>query len=48
MARDALWTLTGRETYRMLVITRGWTPDQYEKWLGDTLIRTLLADGPAR
>ncbi|HLK56036.1 MAG TPA: helix-turn-helix domain-containing protein [Chthonomonadaceae bacterium] len=43
-ARDVLWGLTGRELYRMLVHERGWTADQYEAWLADTLIRALLSD----
>jgi AcrR family transcriptional regulator len=39
---DIVWTMTGREIYRMLVSDRGWTSDQYEAWLGDTLIAALL------
>ncbi|HEX2711913.1 MAG TPA: TetR/AcrR family transcriptional regulator [Candidatus Acidoferrales bacterium] len=41
-ARDVLWALTGREPYRLLVIEKKWSPDQYEKWLGDLLIQALL------
>lgn len=41
-ARDVLWTLTGRELYRMLVRERGWSSDAYEKWLADTLASALL------
>jgi AcrR family transcriptional regulator len=41
-ARDVLWALTGREPYRLLVIEKKWSPDQYEKWLGDLLIQVLL------
>lgn len=41
-ARDILWTFTSREMFSMLVIERGWNLSDYEKWLGDTLIRTLL------
>ena len=40
--RDILWMLTSRDPYRMLVVERGWTPDAYERWLADTLVRTLL------
>jgi len=39
---DILWSLTSRQLYRMLVIDREWTSDEYEEWLADTLIRTLL------
>ncbi len=41
-ARDILWTLTGRDLYRLFVIDRGWTSDDYEKWLGKSLIQSLL------
>lgn len=41
-ARDVLWTLTGRELYRMLVRERGWSSQAYETWLADTLAAALL------
>jgi len=41
-ARDILWTLTGRDIYRMLVIERQWSSDRYEQWLSDTLVATLV------
>lgn len=41
-ARDILWAFTGRDLYRMLVVEQGWTPDDYENWLGQLLINTLL------
>lgn len=41
-ARDILWALTGRDMYRMLVIERGWTSDEYEKWLTELLVKSLL------
>jgi AcrR family transcriptional regulator len=41
-ARDILWTLTGSDVYRMLVGERGWSSQKYQKWLADTLVRTLL------
>ncbi len=41
-ARDIFWALTGRDMYRMFVIERGWTPDEYEKWLAQMLIKSLL------
>jgi hypothetical protein len=37
-----MWTLTGRDIYCMLVLQRGWTSDEYESWLGDTLLATLI------
>jgi AcrR family transcriptional regulator len=39
--RDILWMYTGRDVYRMLVLERGWSSDQYESWLATTLIKTL-------
>jgi len=43
-ARDILWTLTGRDMYRMLVIEREWTSDEYEKWLTQILVKSFLAN----
>lgn len=40
-ARDILWALTGRDLYRMLVIERAWTSDDYEKWLSKVLVDSL-------
>lgn len=42
-ARDILWSLTGRDMYRMLVIERAWSSDEYEKWLEEILVASLLA-----
>lgn len=41
-ARDILWALTGRDMYRMFVIEQKWTSDEYEKWLTQVLISTLI------
>ncbi len=41
-ARDILWTLTGRDIYRMFVIERNWSSDDYENWLTQLLIKSLL------
>jgi hypothetical protein len=41
-ARDILWALTGRHMYRMFVIEQKWTSDEYEKWLTQLLISTLI------
>jgi AcrR family transcriptional regulator len=40
--RDIIWAFTGRDLYRMLVIEQKWSSDEYEKWLAELLIRTLL------
>ncbi|MEO8288717.1 MAG: helix-turn-helix domain-containing protein [Chloroflexota bacterium] len=41
-ATDLLWTLGAAETYRMLVVERGWPPDHYERWLASVLIHSFL------
>lgn len=43
-AHDILWAFTGRDLYRMLVIEQHWTSDEYENWLGQLLIKTLIND----
>jgi AcrR family transcriptional regulator len=43
-ARDVLWALTGRDLYRMFVIEQGWSSDEYEKWLTQLLISTLIGE----
>lgn len=42
-ARDVMWMLTSRDTYRMLVGDRKWPPADYERWLRDALLRELAA-----
>ncbi len=41
-AADIIWAIANTRTYRALVGECGWTTDQYERWLGDLLIRELL------
>lgn len=41
-ARDILWSLTGRDIYRMLVLERDWSSEAYEKWLAQVLVQSLL------
>ena len=42
-AVDMAWSLTSPATYEQLVIDRGWTPDQFESWLGAALPALILA-----
>jgi len=42
--RDIFWAFTGRDFYRMLVVERGWSSDEYEKWLAELLIQLLLSN----
>jgi AcrR family transcriptional regulator len=44
-ARDIFWMLTGGDVYRMLVSERRWSPQQYQDWLADTLVHSLLSTG---
>lgn len=41
-ARDILWAFTGRDMYRMFVVEQRWTSEEYEKWLSQLLIHTLI------
>ncbi len=45
-AADVVWTLTSPEVHHMLLEVRGWTREQYETWLRDTLERSLLPEAP--
>lgn len=41
-AADVLWLINNPNTWQLLVVQRGWTPDQYEQWSGDAACRELL------
>lgn len=41
-ATETLWTLTSAEVYTLLVSERGWSADEYEIWLAETITRLLL------
>lgn len=41
-AADILWALAGPETYRLFVIDRSWPPEEYERWLVETLMSAVL------
>lgn len=47
-ATDILWTLNHPDVWLLLVGQRGWSPEQFEKWLGDTAVTQLLAPRPLR
>jgi AcrR family transcriptional regulator len=44
-ATDILWALNHPSLYQLLTTERGWTPEQYERWLADLLRSQLLAEG---
>ena len=41
-ATDIMWALASEDTYQRLVVERGWTQDEFERWLGKSLKRELL------
>ncbi len=43
-AADIVWLLNDPGLYNLLVRRRGWTPDHFSGWLGETMIRQLLPD----
>jgi AcrR family transcriptional regulator len=45
-ATDILWTLNHPDLWLLLVGERGWTPEQFERWFGDTVCAQLLRDRP--
>jgi AcrR family transcriptional regulator len=47
-ATDILWTLNHPDVWQLLVVQRGWTPDEYERWFADTAVAQLLAPRSAR
>jgi hypothetical protein len=42
-ATDILWTLNHPDVWALLVETRGWTPEEYERWFADAACAQLLA-----
>lgn len=47
-AADILYAVGSPETYRLLVVDRGWSGSRFERWYGETLERLLFATvGPA-
>ena len=44
---DIMWTYSSPELYRLLVLTRGWTPERYGQFVGDSLVDALLEPNPS-
>jgi AcrR family transcriptional regulator len=42
-ATDILWALNHPNTWQLLGTQRGWTPAQYEQWVGDATSAQLLS-----
>ena len=41
-ATDILWTLNHPNLWQLLVVERGWTPEEHEQWFADTACDQLL------
>jgi AcrR family transcriptional regulator len=41
-AAAIVWTMASPEVHHLLRVVRGWTPERYTAWLGDSLTRILL------
>jgi AcrR family transcriptional regulator len=41
-ATDILWTINHPAVYHLLVVERGWTTNDYQRWLEETLTQQLL------
>ena len=41
-ASDLIWLHTAPDTYRLLVLERGWTLDEHEQWFAASLAAALL------
>jgi AcrR family transcriptional regulator len=41
-AADVVFAIGSPETYRLLVVDRGWSADRFERWYHDALARLLL------
>jgi AcrR family transcriptional regulator len=41
-ASDLIWTLTALAVHDLLVVERGWSSEQYQRWLTDVLTRELV------
>jgi AcrR family transcriptional regulator len=44
---DIMWAYSSPELYRLLVITRGWTPERYGEFVGESLVDALLQRNPS-
>ena len=45
-ARDLIWLHTAPDIYRLLVLDRGWTLDDYQQWFATSLAAALLPSNP--
>jgi AcrR family transcriptional regulator len=41
-AADVFWSFTSPELYDLFVVGRGWTPERFGAWVGETFVAVLL------
>ena len=41
-----MWTYSSPELYQLLVLSRGWSPERYGQFVGDSLVDALLGPRP--
>ena len=46
-AADIMWAYSSPDLYRLLVLNRGWSPERYGDFVGESLVDALLEPGPA-
>lgn len=46
-ATDILWTLNHPEQWHLLVVARGWGPEEFTQWLERSIVDALLASASA-
>jgi AcrR family transcriptional regulator len=46
-AADIMWAYSSPELYHLLVLTRGWTPERYGEFVGESLVAALLGHDPS-
>jgi AcrR family transcriptional regulator len=46
-AAEIMWAFSSPELYSLLVLTRGWRPERYGEFVGESLVGALLGDAAA-
>ena len=44
VAANTLFAIGSPETFRLLTVDRGWSPERFERWYAETLSQLLLGD----
>ncbi len=47
LAADTVWALASPENFRLLTRGRGWTSQEFEEWLRDSLVELLVPHPPS-